>query len=488
MRSAPVALAGMLVTLIPLGLTTQPAYAAPARAAGTAPAPPVSILSGGTPQTTLFPSNSFTVPDSNQLTGRRVHLPTPSCTATSYSACDDVTLLNTLDGFDLQPRVTIPFSGPIDLDSINGTTVYVDGPDGHERLLSIVYDPTTHTVTGTPERQLREQTTYRLVVTTGVLDAQRHRIASGTTTSFTTLSATTELDKIRRSLDSGTAYRQAKIDSHAVSFAQGGTTTVFPVAEAGLISRQDQTKADPHAALSSSTVPADTVANTACFAFGSFQSPQFVTSDAVIPPVPSTQTPPALGRAALGFSLVVPAGPTPVGGWPVAVYGPGFTRSYFDVFLTADENAAMGVATLSIDPLGHGYGPRSTVTVGQTTFASYGRGHDLNGDGVIDSTEGVQPTDHVTLLNGNVVKDTPSPYALVGDRDGLIQTVADNMAAVRAIQHGITVPGCLGQNVALSNTGVQYYGLSFGGPTRTASSRTRGCSAGRWPSWNSVPF
>lgn len=461
------ALATGLLGLTPLtsyaGHSTPTGHSARPVGASRAASASVHVRAGSAPESALFPSNRFTVPDARQRTGRRVALPTPHCTAQAYSACDDVTLLNTLDGFDLQPRISIPFTGPIDLNSINGGTVHVDGPDGPQRLLAVVYDPSNFTVTGTPENQLREQTTYRITVTGDVLDASEHRIGRGASTTFTTVSATTELDGIRRSLDSGAAYRQAGIGSRAVSFTQGATTTVFPVAEAGAITRLDQTKADPHAPLVSSSVPAGSVAGVACFAFGSFASPQFVTSSAVIPPAPSTQTPAARGKATIGFSMVVPAGITPPGGWPVAVYGPGFTRSYFDLFLTADENAALGVATLSIDPLGHGFGPGSKVSVAGTSFLSYGRGHDLNGDGNIDSSEGVQPTDHVTMSGGKVVADTPSRDALVGDRDGLIQTVADNMAAVRAVEHGISVPTCGGRSVPLARSGVQYYGLSFGG-------------------------
>jgi hypothetical protein len=65
------------------------------------------------PATARFPGDRFTVPDPDQLTGRHVQLPTPEC-ATHPSDCEDVEVINTLDGFNLQPRLSIPFSGPID--------------------------------------------------------------------------------------------------------------------------------------------------------------------------------------------------------------------------------------------------------------------------------------------------------------------------------------------------------------------------------------
>src|SRR5215510_7814879 len=55
-----------------------------------------------------FPSNRFTVPDAGQLTGRHVNLPKPDCAARP-SDCEDIDVLNTLDGFNLQPRLSIPF-------------------------------------------------------------------------------------------------------------------------------------------------------------------------------------------------------------------------------------------------------------------------------------------------------------------------------------------------------------------------------------------
>ena len=60
-----------------------------------------------------FPSDQFTVPDTNQLTGRRVALQKPDC-ARQPSDCDDIEILNTLDGFSMQPRIGIAFGvGPL---------------------------------------------------------------------------------------------------------------------------------------------------------------------------------------------------------------------------------------------------------------------------------------------------------------------------------------------------------------------------------------
>jgi len=417
----------------------------------------VHVLHGQRPQVNaVFPDDRFTVADRGMVTGRRVQMPLPlHCTTKNSSICDGTRLLNTLDGFDLQPRVYVPFSGPINVKTVTPKTVYVDGPDGRAGIFQIVLDPRTHILEGTVDRQLAEDTRYALVITSGVHDTDGRPISKSVRVHFTTMTATLQLDRIRRALDNRSAYKQAGITaSHrGLSFKQNGLTTVFPgstVAQEGGIYRNDQTSADPKKPLSSSLVP-DLVdgGTVGWYAFGSYLSPQFVTRDAFIPPVPTKNTPKARRSARLGFAMLLPQGAPPAGGWPVAIYGPGFTRSYFDLYVTADHNAGLGIATIAIDPLGHGYGPKSSITVNKsTTFLSYGRGRDLDGDGAITDDEGVQPVN--------------PKHALVGLRDGLIQTTSDVMALVRAVERGVNVPTTTG-NVALSPKHVEYYGLSFGG-------------------------
>src|SRR5262249_61181448 len=61
------------------------------------------------PQSGPFPADRFTVPDATQLTGLRVDLPTTGldCSADPRpSDCNDIQVLNTPDGFSLQPRLS----------------------------------------------------------------------------------------------------------------------------------------------------------------------------------------------------------------------------------------------------------------------------------------------------------------------------------------------------------------------------------------------
>ena len=129
------------------------------------------------------------------------------------------------------------------------------------------------------------------------------------------------------------------------------------------------------------------------------------------------------------------------------------------MFLASDENLKKGIATISIDPVGHAYGPNSSATISRTippgsvTIDSHGRGVDVNGDGTITDQEGVS------------AKGQPDSTAGIALRDGLRQTALDNISLVRALQHdygaggGFNVPG----SGLLSRTNITYYAQSLGG-------------------------
>ena len=92
--------------------------------------------------TAPFPSNAFTVSDPSHLTGRRVNLPHPDCSV-RRSDCEDIAHLNELDGFNLLPRLSIPFDGDIDPASVSSSTVF---------LLALGDATATHTRGGDPLR------------------------------------------------------------------------------------------------------------------------------------------------------------------------------------------------------------------------------------------------------------------------------------------------------------------------------------------------
>src|SRR5437899_7357979 len=147
----------------------------PAKAAAT-----VRVLQADTYRTRLFPDDRFSVADPTMLTGRRVNLRQgvdfPACDATNYSVCDGFRMLDQLDGFDLQPRVTVPFSAPIDVGSVNADDVFVEGPGGRTALVQLVWDPATKTLAGLTNAFLAENSRYQIVVTSGVRDSSGNPI------------------------------------------------------------------------------------------------------------------------------------------------------------------------------------------------------------------------------------------------------------------------------------------------------------------------
>ncbi|HUZ28183.1 MAG TPA: Ig-like domain-containing protein [Solirubrobacteraceae bacterium] len=487
----------------------------------TAAAGAVSVVRGRHYGARIFPDNAFTVRDRAQVTGRRVHfrlgIDYPlwggrirrRCTSADYSICDGFAGLNKLDGFDIQPRVQVALTGAIRLSSVNATDFYITNTHGAfvSGLLQLTFDPASRTLAGISDKQLLEDTTYRIHVTNGIRDGAGKRIKAcghACVVSFTTRTASGELVGLRRAMDlplsdphnayvlAGFPNASSSTDSRKLTFTQNGKPDVFLAASVAPsiadplngITRTDQVKADPSAAgaFQPSAVPnlIAPTSNSGYYAFGSFLSPryQFASpsghqdqpysarnshTDGEIPPVPTKQTPRPFGADRLPAMIVTPNPAQYPPPWPAAVYGPGFTRSDYDIFVTADYNASLGILTVATDPSGHGFGSRSTTTVTSngvpTTFLSYGRGRDLDGDGVIGDglNDGVGPTGHFQPGGSEL----PSRKQLDGLESGLVQTVVDNMALGRALKAGLDIPG-VGTNLVIPSR-IMYYGLSFGG-------------------------
>ena len=151
------------------------------------------------------------------------------------------------------------------------------------------------------------------------------------------------------------------------------------------------------------------------------------------------------------FNLFLPSGPTPAGGWPVAIFGhPNGAYKEDPSLSVAGSMAAHGIATLAINAVGHGFGPLGTLTVSQSvggpvTFSAGGRGIDQDGDGTIAGNEGLT---------------TAPPRDIVFFTDGIRQTAADLMQLVRVIEVGMDVDGD-GQH-DLDPSRIFYFGQSFG--------------------------
>jgi hypothetical protein len=442
-----------------------------------------------------FPSDRFTVRDWSNNTFRRVNLPKPDCSVRP-SDCADIDVINTLDGFSTQPRITVPFTGDIDPASVSSSTVYLvnlgdtlslRGFGRKVGVNQVVWDPASKTLAFESDELLEEHSRYLLVVTDGVRDASGRKITAGrydddddhrhggrevgeyrrdlrdaaraghhgrqkvvAATLFTTQSATTDLLKIMKQIK-----RSTPVPASFMAGNGGTVRSVFPTGGIAGIQFVRQTGTAPAYTPGFLPTPALNVVPGAVaqVAYGTFSSPDYQTAAKFIPPTATLSGQPQVqGSNTLTFQLFVPAGPKPAGGWPVAIFGHGFTDSMYGApWTVASVFASQGLATLSINVVGHGGGPLGTLNVLPTAGAPVvvpagGRGFDQDGNGAIDSTEGV---------------NAAPPRSAIGSRDGLRQTVVDLMQLVRQVEVGMDVDG--DGTADLNAQRIYYAGQSFGG-------------------------
>lgn len=453
------------------------------------------------PQGGPFPADRFTVPDATQLTGLRANLPEPDCSV-RRSDCDDIDVLNTLDGFNLQPRLSIPFTGPIDPATVSSDTLFlfklscliVICPGGTRfGINQIVWDPATNTLYAESDELLDQDARYLLVVTNGIRDTSGERIDadqfrdvlhSGQTNDpaetayrqallaaldqlkdagmppgqvaaaslFTTESATAVLEHIRDQLAEATPV--------PADFQLGtnGERTVFALVDVAGVAFNRQITTTPTFTTSPVAINVLKAAGgaVATIAFGRYVSPDYETPERVIPSVGTRGRPTAQGMREVYFNLVLPAGTPPAAGWPVAIVGHGGGGGNKNGAVPLQEAAAFakrGMAAITFNAVGHGGGPLGTLVVTKTdgstvTLSAGGSGRDDDGDGVIFLAEGI----------GTV---PGTPQALVSERDGISQTVVDAMQLVRVIQRGIDVDG--DSIPDLDPARIYYHGGSFSG-------------------------
>jgi hypothetical protein len=443
-----------------------------------------------------FPSNRYTVFDGTQNTLRRVQLPRPDC-AVRVSDCQDIDVINTLDGFSTQPRITVPFTGDIDVSSVNSDTVFLvnlgdtltlHGFGERVGINQILWDPATKTLVFESDQLLQQHSRYLLVVTDGVHDASGKKIENGgwgdelglafgrardgadyrrdlrdgvqglrsgrhkivAASLFSTQSTSADLVKINRQIKQSTP---APVDFMIGNGA--AVRAVFPVASVTAIQFSRQTGAAP--VFTPSFVP--TTAHgvvpgaVAQIAYGRFRSPDYENADKFIPPTGTlTGTPQPQGANDLIVQMFLPAGAKPAAGWPVAIFGHGFGDSMYGApWTVAATLASQGIATVSINVVGHAGGALGTLAVTRNALPTVvvpagGRGIDQDGNGTIDSTEG---------------SSAAASKSIISSRDGLRQTVVDLMQLVRQVEAGIDVDG--DGSVDLDAQRIYYAGQSFGG-------------------------
>jgi hypothetical protein len=429
----------------------------------------------------------------------------PDCTVHS-SDREDLSVINTLDGFNVQPRLSIPFDGPIDVTTVTGSTVFLirigrddDGCTGNRQddgdcdergrivgINQIVWDALTNTLHVESDELLGQHTRYALIVTSGVRDSGgtpveaaetfrrfRHQVRGEyrqalldavhaarrvgvnerdivTASVLTTQSVTAILEKIRDQIKAATP--------NPADFLLGpsNTRTVFRRDAVAGITFNRQIRVD--GPLDPIAVPISLLdifpGVVGTIAFGKYESPDYqIHPSEYIPAVGTSSGIPAVQATNdIYFNLFLPSGPQPATGWPVAIFGHGGggTKN-IGLLNVAAVMAQHGIATIGINSTGHGFGPLGTLTVTDgggksVTFPAGGRGRDQDGDGTIDSQEGMSAA---------------APVDIIGFRDGFRQTAIDLMQLVRVIEQGVDVDGDFVPDLDPSR--IYYFGQSQGG-------------------------
>src|ERR1017187_481136 len=481
-----------------------------------------------------YPSDSLTVADSAQKTGRRVNLPASDCAADRFG-CILQPALNRLDGFNPKPRSRFLFSSAVNpatlpngiffvaLDNLTADEIGLNKTGDTIRINEVVYDPATLTAFAKPDSSLDQHRRYALVVTIAVKDAAGDAVAAApayvacqanptqagcpqaadmaviaragissssvaAATVFTTASATAWLERARDALAAtDPAFKAGPVvdlASNPVAVWHQQTATVFTTASAtawlerardALAATDPAFKAGPVVDLASnpvavwhqqtgtdsftdSALPFAILQGISRIAFATYASPNYLNAGQTIDmPGTAAALAPATHTEQIQFNVFLPNSPKPARGYPVVIFGHGFSSDRFSSPLAvASTFAAAGYAVLGIDAVGHGFGPRSSVTFsgakGQLEVPAPGRGISQSSSGAIAAGDGCQ-----ILI--------PLP---VGGRDCIQQTTVDLMQLARTLRAGVDLDG--DGSVDLDGSRMAYVGHSLGGQYGTTFS------------------
>ncbi len=439
-----------------------------------------------------FPTDAVTAVNTNQRTGRQIDLPLPeSCAADpGLSACQDTVLLNQLDGFSINSRSHVCFSGAVDPNTLKSGIWYValDSVQLPISINQVLYDLSSNCAYFKPDRIFNQHSHYLLAVSENVRDTNGNRVQADpaftacassresgycTTLShalqtpeallggagggllagasvFTTMSATNWLEQALRFVDS----------QQPAVVLPAGSTTAFSLAGLKSMTYLPQ---DNQASQTQVDLPLSVLSNVDRVVFGLYLSPNFLnvsgplagsitvtpTNEPMGSPVPVPGVPPGIpaGYVPVSFHAFLPPAsklPADGHGFPVVLYGHGLSDNQFGApTYIASTLAANGFATLAIEITGHGFGSGSIVRITKqdgsvATVSTPGRGITLSPNAPIGATDGC-------IL--------PGPLAV---RDCGRQTAVDLFALIQTIRE----TNGLGMNIDPDR--IYYVGQSFG--------------------------
>ncbi len=426
-----------------------------------------------------YPTNALTIKSDIQKTGLQVNLPLPAaCTVVSASAdCINKQLLNQLDGFSVNPRIMVCFSGPVDVTTLpKGISITaVDRDEPSIAINQVLFDPAGMCAYAKPDQVLDQRTRYLMVVTADVADSNGKELKADknytecvnhadwgycaalsqaidtvqskshgkgksdviSASLFTTLSATSWLEQARAQINSGTIPGAGILYGPLSTFYLKDVNSITWMPETG-VSGVDYNQ----------TLPLGVLAGVDRVSFGVYLSPLYLNTSGpqagtisttptnISIPIPNTLVP-------VSFHLFLPAASSAPGKIPVIIYGHGLGDSQFGApTFAASTWAQKGFATLAIEITGHGYGSLSTTQVttnnGNVSVATPGRGIQFSPAAPIGPSDGcILPT-------------------AIGSRDCSRQTAVDLFALIAAIKN------TQGLGLNLDTSRIYYTGQSFG--------------------------
>jgi len=171
----------------------------------------------------------------------------------------------------------------------------------------------------------------------------------------------------------------------------------------------------------------------------------------------SSGNPVVIDTPQIPFTVTIPAGTPPPGGWPVVIQQHGLGGQRDTVVAFAESDAAHGFASIGIDAVAHGYryfdcGPAASCS--QDTANNFG-GTAIP-DGFADGTLAGQSVGFLTVNLGFF----QAFHNFIGIRDNFRQTYADLLSLVRLLK-GHTIDAALG--TTLNDGEIFYMGHSLGG-------------------------
>jgi pimeloyl-ACP methyl ester carboxylesterase len=407
-----------------------------------------------------FPADALTVLDRSQATGLRVNLPPSedSCTSESSPVCSNLASLNQLDGFSINPRLMVCFSGPVNTATLPVGIGLVELPRRAAiGIDQVIFDAKSNCAFAKPASVLNQASQYLLLVSSAVTDrAGKSVVASsafntcktstppgycsalaraltrepapggGTLVAaslFSTMDATSWLEKAR-----------AYTDSQRPTVTPAGVTSTFQISQ---LTQFTWVPADTTSG--PQNIPLTALANVDAVSFGMYLSPNYL-SGATITTGPASP----IGTNTVSYHVFTPNVKDPHARIPVVIFGHGLGDSQFGApTYIASTLAARGFATLTIELPGHGFGPGSYVSLTGvnkkvSTVLTPGRGVQLAPGASIGPTDGC------------------IGFGAVGVRDCGRQAAVD----LEALVHAITATNGLGLN--LDPRHIYYVGQSFG--------------------------